>query len=269
MAWFRLLQLLPGVGPAKARRAIDALRSPDQTLPLSHDEIKSRWPGVDDVLPSDTHVISSALVDAMCAKEKESVVLHADRLRHAMTPLILCSYDDAAPRLEDLGALVLACSQATRLSDVAADQALEPPASTGDFAGPPMVDEDWLVLSTVHSAKGLEFDAVHVIHAADGNFPSDMALGSAEGLEEERRLFYVAITRARKDLAIYVPLRYHHHRVRDDHSWAQPSRFLSDSVRATLEEVPCVESNDPSQSLSVTVAIDGSDLVAEQLSKLW
>jgi DNA helicase-2/ATP-dependent DNA helicase PcrA len=96
-----------------------------------------------------------------------------------------------------------------------------------------------------------------------------MALGSAEGLEEERRLFYVAITRARKDLAIYVPLRYHHHRVRDDHSWAQPSRFLSDSVRATLEEVPCVESNDPSQSLSVTVAIDGSDLVAEQLSKLW
>ena len=132
-----------------------------------------------------------------------------------------------------------------------------------------MVDEDWLVLSTVHSAKGLEFDAVHVIHAADGNFPSDMALGSAEGLEEERRLFYVAVTRARKNLAIYVPLRYHHHRVRDDHSWAQPSRFLSDSVRATLEDVPCVESNDPSQPLAVTVAIDGSDRVAEQLSKLW
>jgi DNA helicase-2/ATP-dependent DNA helicase PcrA len=269
MAWFRLLQLLPGVGPAKARRAIDALRSPDQTLPLSHDEIRSRWLGVDDVLPLDTQVISNALVDAMCAKEKESVAVHAERLRHAMTPLILSSYDDAAPRLEDLGALVLACSHATRLSDVAADQTLEPPASTGDFAGPPMVDEDWLVLSTVHSAKGLEFDAVHVIHAADGNFPSDMALGSAEGLEEERRLFYVAVTRARKNLAIYVPLRYHHHRVRDDHSWAQPSRFLSDSVRATLEEVPCVEPNDPSQALSVAVTIDGSDLVAERLSQLW
>jgi DNA helicase-2/ATP-dependent DNA helicase PcrA len=269
IAWFRLLQLLPGVGPAKARRAIDALRSPDQTLPLSHVEIKNRWPGVDDVLPTDTHVISGVLVDAMCAKEKESVVLHAERLRHAMTPLILSSYDDAAPRLEDLGALVLACSQATRLSDVAADQALEPPASTGDFAGPPMVDEDWLVLSTVHSAKGLEFDAVHVIHAADGNFPSDMALGSADGLEEERRLFYVAVTRARRNLAIYVPLRYHHHRVRDDHSWAQPSRFLSDSVRETLGEVPCVEPNDPSEALAVTLAIDGADLVAGQLSKLW
>jgi DNA helicase-2/ATP-dependent DNA helicase PcrA len=132
-----------------------------------------------------------------------------------------------------------------------------------------MVDEDWLVLSTVHSAKGLEFDAVHVIHAADGNFPSDMALGSADGLEEERRLFYVAVTRARRNLAIYVPLRYHHHRVRDDHSWAQPSRFLSDSVRETLGEVPCVEPNDPSEALAVTLAIDGADLVAGQLSKLW
>jgi DNA helicase-2/ATP-dependent DNA helicase PcrA len=269
VAWFRLLQLLPGVGPAKARRAIDALRSPDQTLPLSHDEIRSRWRGVDDVLPTDTRAISSALFEAMCSKEKESVTLHAERLRHAMTPLILSTYDDAAPRLEDLGALVLACSHATRLSDVAADQALEPPASTGDFAGPPMVDEDWLVLSTVHSAKGLEFDAVHVIHAADGNFPSDMALGSAEGLEEERRLFYVAVTRARKNLAIYVPLRYHHHRVRDDHSWAQPSRFLSSSVRSTLEEVPCEETVDPSRPMPVSVVIDGSDLVAGELSKLW
>jgi DNA helicase-2/ATP-dependent DNA helicase PcrA len=121
----------------------------------------------------------------------------------------------------------------------------------------------------VHSAKGLEFDAVHVIHAADGNFPSDMALGSAEGLEEERRLFYVAITRARRNLAIYVPLRYHHHRVRDDHSWAQPSRFLSEAVRSTLEEIPFVASSDSSTSLSPVVPINGSDAVAGELSKLW
>jgi DNA helicase-2/ATP-dependent DNA helicase PcrA len=140
--------------------------------------------------------------------------------------------------------------------------------STGDLAGPPMVDEDWLVLSTVHSAKGLEFDAVHVIHAADGNFPSDMALGSREGLEEERRLFYVAITRARSDLTIYVPLRYHHHPVRDDHSWAQPSRFLTKRVRDTMLEVPAVEPS-RSSSVSTTVSIDGADLVAHQLSQLW
>jgi DNA helicase-2/ATP-dependent DNA helicase PcrA len=269
MAWFRLFQHIPGVGPAKARRAIDALRGVDGTIPLSHAQIQRRWTSVLDVLPSDTRELSLGLADALCERELEPVALHAERIRQAVSPLIAASYDDVAPRLEDLDALVLACADAARLSDVAADQALEPPASTGDLAGPPMVDEDWLVLSTVHSAKGLEFDAVHVIHAADGNFPSDMALGSPEGLEEERRLFYVSITRARRNLAIYVPLRYHHHRVRDEHSWSQPSRFLSESVRSVLVEV---QSEPAQERLAVSAApatIDGSVVVSGHLSKLW
>jgi DNA helicase-2/ATP-dependent DNA helicase PcrA len=269
MAWFRLLQLMPGVGPAKARRAINALRDMDGKIPLSHGEVQRRWSGVVEVLPSDVREMSRDLAEALGEKVFEPVVVHAERIRRAIAPLISSSYDDAAPRLEDLGALVLACAEATRLSDVATEQALEPPASTGDLAGPPMIDEDWLVLSTVHSAKGLEFDAIHVIHAADGNFPSDMSLGSPEGLEEERHLFYVAITRARRNLAIYVPLRYHHHRVRDDHSWAQPSRFLSESVRSTLVEVPAAGTNQQSPSSPSTVTIDGSGVVARQLSKLW
>jgi DNA helicase-2/ATP-dependent DNA helicase PcrA len=132
-----------------------------------------------------------------------------------------------------------------------------------------MMDEDWLVLSTVHSAKGLEFDAVHVIHAADGNFPSDMALGTPEGLEEERRLFYVAVTRARRDLAIYVPLRYHHHRVRDEHSWAQPSRFLTDSVRSTLVEVAVPDDLVADLGDLEPVAIESFGAVATQISQLW
>lgn len=269
MAWFRLLQLIPGVGPAKARRAINALRDVDGTLPLSHGEIQRRWSGVDEVLPIDAREMSSGIADSLCDKELEPVEVHTERIRRAMVPLITSSYDDAVPRLEDPGALVLACAGTLRLSDVAAEQALEPPASTGDLAGPPMVDEDWLVLSTVHSAKGLEFDAVHVIHAADGNLPSDMSLGSPEGLEEERRLFYVAVTRARKNLAIYVPLRYHHHRVRDDHSWAQPSRFLSASVRETLVEIPAAGTSQQFLSSPSTVVIDGSGVVEGQLSKLW
>ena len=269
MAWFRLLQLMSGVGPTKARRAINALRDMDGNIPLSHGEIQRRWSGVVDVLPSDVRDMSRDLAEALCEKESEPVVVHAERIRRAMVPLISSSYDDAASRLEDLGALVLACTETTRLSDVAAEQALEPPASTGDLAGPPTIDEDWLVLSTVHSAKGLEFDAVHVIHAADGNFPSDMSLGSPEGLEEERRLFYVAITRARRNLAVYVPLRYHHHRVRDDHSWAQPSRFLSESVRSTLMEVPAASTSQQIPSSTPAVTIDGSGVVAGQLSKLW
>jgi ATP-dependent DNA helicase UvrD/PcrA len=269
MAWFRLFQLMPGVGPAKARRAVNALRASDGTIPLSHGEIQPRWSEVVNELPDDAHGMSIDLADALCGKESEPIELHAERIRRAIVPLITSSYEDAVVRLEDLGALVLACAGTPRLSDVAAEQALEPPASTGDLAGPPMVDEDWLVLSTVHSAKGLEFDAVHVIHAADGNFPSDMSLGSPEGLEEERRLFYVAITRARRNLAIYVPLRYHHHRVRDDHSWAQPSRFLSESVRSALVQAPATGKRQSDLSTSSTATIDGSSLVEGQLSKLW
>jgi DNA helicase II / ATP-dependent DNA helicase PcrA len=268
MAWFRLFQLMPGVGPAKAKRAVNALRDEDGNIPLSHGVIQPRWSKVIGELPDDAHAMSCGLADALCERESEPVELHAERIRQSIVPLIASSYEDAVVRLEDLGALVLACAGTPRLSDVAAEQALEPPAPTGDLAGPPMIDEDWLVLSTVHSAKGLEFDAVHVIHAADGNFPSDMSLGSPEGLEEERRLFYVAITRARRNLAIYVPLRYHHHRVRDDHSWAQPSRFLSESVRSTLVENSATGRRQLDNSHS-TAKIDGSVLVEGQLSKLW
>jgi DNA helicase-2/ATP-dependent DNA helicase PcrA len=269
MAWFRLFQLMPGVGPAKARRAIEALRSTDRTLPLSLDEVRQRWAEVRKVLPGETAPMAQGLVEALCSSKEEPLVVHADRLRQSLVPLIIATYDDPTPRLEDLGALVLACSDATRLSDVAAAQALDPPASTGNLAGPPMMDEDWLVLSTVHSAKGLEFDAVHVIHAADGNFPSDMALGTPEGLEEERRLFYVAVTRARRHLSIYVPLRYHHHRVRDDHSWAQPSRFLSDSVRSTLSEVAISDDAGIEADDSTPLVIESFDAVSSQISQLW
>ena len=87
--------------------------------------------------------------------------------------------------------------------------ALDPPSSTQDLAGPPYLDDDFLVLSTIHSAKGLEWDAVYVIHAADGNIPSDMATGGPEEIEEERRLFYVALTRAKNWLYVCCPLRYY------------------------------------------------------------
>ncbi len=269
MAWFRLLQLLPGVGPARARRALEALRGPDATLPISIEETRERWPRAQECLPEETRAMAEALVAALARTPSEALVAQADRLRVALTPLIEASYEDAAPRLEDLGALVLACTDAQRLSDVAAAQALEPPYSTGNLAGPPLMDEDWLVLSTIHSAKGLEFDAVHVIHAADGNIPSDMALGSVEGLEEERRLFYVAVTRARRDLAIYVPLRYHHHRVRDDHSWAQPSRFFTERVRRTLEEVVRRDVDPLGEVETADIRLDSFGAVATRISQLW
>jgi DNA helicase-2/ATP-dependent DNA helicase PcrA len=110
---------------------------------------------------------------------------------------------------------------------------LDPPASSADLCGPPRLDEDYLVLSTVHSAKGLEWEAVHLIAAYDGNIPADMNAGGEEGIAEERRLLYVALTRARRRLHVYVPLRYYHRRsTRDDgHGYGCASRFLTDSVQ--------------------------------------
>jgi len=102
-----------------------------------------------------------------------------------------------------------------------------------------VVDDDYLILSTVDSAKGLEWDAVHVIGASDGNFPSDTARTSPEGLEEGRRLFYVALTRARHTLTIYVPLRYYHqpHGHHDTHGYRNQSRFLTDRAEALCDRI--------------------------------
>jgi DNA helicase-2/ATP-dependent DNA helicase PcrA len=116
--------------------------------------------------------------------------------------------------------------------------ALDPPTSTSDLAQPPYLEEDYLILSTIHSAKGCEWDVVHIIHAADGMIPSDMAVSDAAGVDEERRLLYVAMTRAKDTLYVYFPLRYYHARfaMGDRHSYAQLSRFLAGKVRKLFEE---------------------------------
>lgn len=265
LSWFRLLQLFEGVGPAIARRAVEQLG-----LSTSQDaDVMARWPLACNELPPATHTLADGLAAALVRATDESVAGQADRLRLALCPLITGAYDHGQSRLTDLEALVDAAAHVGRLSEVAAEHALEPPRSTGDLAGPPSIDEDWLVISTVHSAKGLEWDAVHLIHAADGNFPADMALTNADGLEEERRLFYVALTRPKTYLDVYVPLRYHHHRdARNDrHSWAQPSRFLSEAVSAQFETMTYLRDSDLGLiDLPVT---DTTALVDGALDNLW
>jgi DNA helicase-2/ATP-dependent DNA helicase PcrA len=118
-----------------------------------------------------------------------------------------------------------------------ADLTLDPPSSTSDLAGPPLLDDEYVTLSTVHSAKGGEWDVVHIIGAADGMMPSDMALRDRGGLEEERRLFYVAVTRARNGLEINYPTRFYArpNGLDDNYGYGQPSRFLTDEVTTHLD----------------------------------
>jgi DNA helicase-2/ATP-dependent DNA helicase PcrA len=160
-------------------------------------------------------------------------------LRDAIAPLIEARYPDGAIRLQDLDRLIEAARQSTDLGHFTAELAIDPPQSSADLAGPPHLDDDYLVLSTVHSAKGLEWEAVHVLALYDGNFPADMACGSAEEIEEERRLLYVAVTRARQKLRLYVPVRYYHrpHGSDDIHGYGKASRFLTKSVQDSCEVV--------------------------------
>jgi DNA helicase-2/ATP-dependent DNA helicase PcrA len=228
VSWFRVLQLLDGVGPATARRALAALE------PAAGD-VLSRWPAAEAALPPGARAPAAALAEAMDAGgEERRPGVRAERLREALAPLVTVAYPDGGVRLEDLDRLVAAAAQASDLGHFVAELVLDPPASSADLAQPPHLDEDYLVLSTVHSAKGLEWDAVHVIGAYDGNFPACLAAGSREGIAEERRLLYVALTRARRALHVYVPLRYFHRPrgVDDGHGYGKASRFLSERVQA-------------------------------------
>jgi DNA helicase-2/ATP-dependent DNA helicase PcrA len=255
VSWFRILQLLEGIGPRVARQILDTLELDPATLP-------AQWASSTAVPPA-ARADGATLVEALAAAGAQRAVgTQAGLLRDALTPFVRRRYPDADARLHDLAVLVDAAGAASTLEQFAAELALDPPQSSADFAGRPKLDEDYLVLSTIHSAKGLEWDLVHVIHASDGNLPSDMALSAREGLDEERRLLYVALTRARRGLTIYVPVRYFHRpRGSDDASgFGKVSRFLTDEVQSLCE---IVQRQEPAPALAgseiheqVTVAVD-------------
>ena len=231
LAWFRLLRLHEGIGPAKARLVLDALRVAEPDTELRHPEAVA-------VAPASTRTSLAGTLSRLAqARKQGGVAQRAEGVLEFVRPLLTTRYPDHPARLDDLDRLVGAAAGSPTLADYVANLTLDPPASTSDLAGPPHLDEDYLTLSTVHSAKGLEWEVVHVIHAVDGAFPSDMALGSNEGLVEEQRLFYVAMTRARDELSVYTPLRMPHHRraLDDRHSYALASRFLDDAALATMD----------------------------------
>jgi len=261
MGWFRLLQLLDGVGPATAR-AVTAALSLDAGDPLS------RWDAAAARLPDRCRPPAAGLVAALrAAGPDRPVAERAETLRAGLVPLVRGRYADADARLADLDRLAAAAAGHGDLRTFVVELALDPPASTGAAAVPPHLDEDYLVLSTVHSAKGLEWDVVHVLHATEGGFPSDLALSTADGLDEERRLFYVALTRARTALHVYAPLRYAHHpRGRDDrHSYAQRSRFLDPAALACCDRTRAAA---PGTGPG-TPALDAPARVSVDLDALW
>jgi DNA helicase-2/ATP-dependent DNA helicase PcrA len=232
IAWFRVLQLLNGVGPATATSVLDHIR--DNAFRLSS-VISFKAP----VAARKEMAEFGSLIGDLGNMGDEDPSIQIERIRCFYRPLLWRNHENPEPRENDIEHLgVLAGAYRSRRQFLA-DLVLDPPVSTGDRAGPPTKDEDWLVLSTIHSAKGLEWDVVYLIHAADGCLPSDMSTGSDDEIEEELRLAYVAMTRSRDFLYVLWPQRYYLRPfgLSDRHTYAQCSRFFTDEVLQTMEEV--------------------------------
>ena len=236
LAWFRLLRLHEGVGPVHARRVLAALgpgqdgAGPDG--PASGWQ-QSGWQQAIDAAPARSRPALAATLGRLADAAGDPV----GAILVILDPLIRARYPDAAVRITDLQRLADAAAAQPSLHDALAELTLDPPVSASDLAGPPRLDEDYLTISTIHAAKGLEWPIVHLSQLVDGALPSDMALGDPGGLAEEHRLFYVAITRARDHLYLYAPQRLHYHRRgRDDrHGFGQLTRFLPAEALAACD----------------------------------
>jgi DNA helicase-2/ATP-dependent DNA helicase PcrA len=230
VASFRVLQLLPGFGPAHARRALEHLAARRFELPALAGFRPP--PAAAEAWPPLCELLDRLRADATAWQGQLEAV------RRWYEPHLERLYDAAGVRGGDLEQLEQIAAAYPSRERFLTELTLDPPEASGDEAGPPHLDEDYLVLSTIHSAKGQEWDVVFVLHAADGCIPSDMATGLPEQVEEERRLLYVAMTRAREHLYVVHPLRFfvrQQHRRGDRHLYTPRSRFLPDSVLDRFE----------------------------------
>ena len=238
MAGLRVAQLIPGVGPGTAQRLMDLLSTaaePNlaieqfQPPPQAREDYRKfaelfqhlRRPGL--TWPADVELALRWYLP------------HLDRL-----------YDNAPVRRGDLEQLSQMAKGHASRERFLTELALDPPEATSDRAGPPHLDDDYLILSTIHSAKGQEWASVHVLNAVDGCIPSDMSTGSGAEIEEERRLLYVALTRAKSYLQVIVPQKFYvtqQRGVGDRHLYAGRTRFIDGATAAQFDVVawPVVE----------------------------
>ncbi len=233
VSWYRLLLLMPGIGEVTARNAVQSMAD----LAWSHESFGRFTP------PPRAREAHAALVRlladlrAQTDADEGRVGREIVRVRSMYDDILRERYDRVEPRLSDLDQLQTIAGGYPDRGTFLSALALEPPSATSDLGFGSDAEDDTLILSTAHSSKGREWDAVFVIWAVDGWFPMARALGSDDEIEEERRLMYVAMTRARNHLSVSYPLNVYDTRRGADYSLDQVSRFLDRGVRKAFQRV--------------------------------
>ena len=261
VAGFRVLQLLPGVGPITARTVLGQLSDAH----FRFDALKNAN------VPAAAAPHWSSFCGTMIRLRDMAVpwIGQVGFLREWYQPHLERIYDQTTARGGDLEKLEhISAGYATR-ERFLTELTLDPPEATGAEAGAPLLDEDYLILSTIHSAKGQEWDVVFILNVADGCIPSDMATGSPQQIEEERRLLVVAMTRAKLHLHLIQPLRFfrsQQHRYGDAHMFAPRSRFLPDAVLGLFER------RDWPAKIAVSTNLPSSDFrtdLGARMREMW
>ena len=232
MAGFRAVQLIPGIGATSATRLLDAMEEAgDPRAALAAFEppgqAREEWQAF-------------AALYAQLSAPGLAWPADIEQAKAWYLPQLERRHDDAQVRKLDLEQLARIATGYGSRERFLTELTLDPPEATSDQSGPPLRDEDYLILSTIHSAKGQEWKAVHVLNVVDGCIPSDMATGTTEDIEEERRLLYVAMTRAREHLHLIVPQRFYITQQAgggDRHVYASRTRFIADAMLACFEQV--------------------------------
>ena len=235
VAGFRILQLLPGIGPATARKALDSI----EARRFAPDAL-ARF------VPPAAAAEDWSEFTRLVALLWSGGVLWAEQLRMARSwylPHMERLYDAAPARMSDLDQLEAISATYPSRQAFLEDLTLDPAGASGDEAAQPLLDEDYLILSTIHSAKGQEWRSVYLLNVVDGCIPSDLGAGTTAELEEERRLLYVAMTRAKDDLYLVQPQRFftrQQSRGGDRHVYAPRSRFITAAILDRFQRVAWV-----------------------------
>jgi len=265
VAAFRVLKLLPGMGPANAARCFERLAVNEHCISALKEfrapaAAAGEWPAFCSLMVS----LGGAEIGDRGWQSQVSEV------RRWYQPHLERIYDGIDTREADLEQLEQISGRYPTRERFLTELTLDPPSAAGDLAGDPLLDEDYLILSTVHSAKGQEWESVFVLNVTDGNFPSEFATGKPEMIEEERRLLYVAMTRAKQSLSLLSPLRFHvtqQRRDGDRHVYGARSRFMTDRLLATLDQRFAGRSE--AEGAAFRVRSDKQIDVASRMREMW